>query len=152
MIRRLFVSVIVILALFIFPAVLLAQSGDIPPIPIDTPSLVEVLGMFAGGAGTGFVLAFLFEKFPKFTELPKKKKAWIVFGCSIGLPLLAEIALQLVPPDVWLRIEPYWQALAKGFLTWAASQAAYKGIIKPRKWGELEALPEPVIEERTIGE
>jgi hypothetical protein len=32
---------------------------------------------------------------------------------------------------VWVAIEPYWRALAAGFVGWAGSQAAYLGIIKP---------------------
>lgn len=105
--------------------------------PTEVPALVSVLEMLAGGIGTGAVLAFLFEKAAWFQKLSDERKSVIVFGVSIGLPLLATVLLQFVPPDVWLVIEPYWQALAGGFLAWAGSQVVFKAFIKKRTW-EIE--------------
>ena len=68
---------------------------------------------------------FLFERFKWFQNLSSDAKWWVIFGLSLGLPLLAQVLLQFVPADVWAMLEPYWRALASGFLTWAGSQAAH---------------------------
>jgi len=91
----------------------------------DVPGLVEVLKLLAQGVGVGAVIAFLFEQFEFFQNLASKTKWWVIFGMSVGLPLVAEIALQFVPPDMWVLLEPYWRALAAGFLTWVGSQVAH---------------------------
>ena len=91
----------------------------------EVPGLVEVLGMLASGIGVGAVLAFLFEHFGWFQNLSGHGRWWLVFGVSLGLPLLAQVALQLVPAEVWVALQPYWKALASGFLAWAGSQVAH---------------------------
>jgi len=95
------------------------------PAAADVPGLVEVLTMLAQGLGVGAVLAFLFENVGWFQRLEGKAKWWVIFGFSLGLPLLAQIALEFVPADVWAMLEPYWKALAAGFLAWLGSQVAY---------------------------
>jgi len=95
------------------------------PAMADVPGLVEVLTMLAQGLGVGAVLAFLFENIGWFQRLEGKAKWWVVFGFSLGLPLLAQIALEFVPADVWAMLEPYWKALAAGFLAWVGSQVAH---------------------------
>ena len=52
---------------------------------------------------------------------------------SLGLPVLAQLLLQFVPSNVWAALQPYWSALAAGFVGWAGSQAAYIGLIKPQQ-------------------
>ena len=96
----------------------------------EIPTFVDVLASLANGLGVGAVLAFLFEHFAFFQQMSSQTKWWIVFGCSLGLPVLAQIALQMAPPEVWFTLEPYWHALAAGFLAWAGSQVAHKLINK----------------------
>ena len=91
----------------------------------EIEGLVEVLKLLASGVGTGAVLAFLFDQFSFFQQLEARVKWWVVFGVSLGLPLLAQVLLQFVPVDVWATLEPYWRALAAGFLTWAGSQMVH---------------------------
>lgn len=101
------------------------------------PSLVEVLSLLAQGVGAGFVLALLAEKSGWFQQLNAQRKGWLIFGLSMGLPLLAQLLLQFVPPNVWEILQPYWYALAAGFISWAGSQVAYLGVIKKapkREW------------------
>jgi hypothetical protein len=95
--------------------------------PPNVPGLVEVITLLAQGLGTGLVLAFLFERFSWFQNMSPNTKWWVVFVCSLVLPVLAQIALDFVPPEVWARLEPYWRALAGGFVAWAGSQAAHLG-------------------------
>ena len=92
----------------------------------QVPTLIEVLTMLASGAGVGVVLAFLFERVEWFQRLPTDVKWWTVLGLSLGLPILATALLQFVPPNIWAAIEPYWKALATGFLIWAGSQVAHR--------------------------
>lgn len=98
---------------------------------MEIPGLIDVLQLLAQGVGAGFVLAFLAEKVKWFQQLAPDKKNILVLALSIGLPILAQVLLQFVPASVWMAIEPYWRALAAGFVGWAGSQAAYLGIIKP---------------------
>ena len=98
---------------------------------MQIPTIVEVLSLLAQGVGAGVVLAFLAEKSTWFQKLESERKGWLVFGVSVGLPLVAQLLLGFVPPGVWEAIQPYWQALAAGFIAWAGSQAAYLGLIKP---------------------
>lgn len=98
---------------------------------MEIPGLIDVLQLLAQGVGAGFVLAFLAEKVGWFQQLPSEKKNIVILVLSVGLPILAQVLLQFVPASVWVAIEPYWRALAAGFVGWAGSQAAYLGIIKP---------------------
>lgn len=90
------------------------------------PGLVEVVTMLASGVGVGAVLAFLFEHFSFFQQLSAEAKWWLVFGASLGLPLVAVAALQFVPVEAWAMLQPYWQAVAAGFVTWAGSQVVHR--------------------------
>jgi len=88
-------------------------------------SLVDVLALMAQGIGVGAVLAFLFEHVAWFQQQEPRIKWWLIFGLSLALPLAAQLLLQLVPAEVWKLLEPYWQALAAGFLVWAGSQGTH---------------------------
>ena len=98
---------------------------------MQIPTITEVLSLLAQGIGAGAVLAFLAEKSTWFQKLSSDVKNWLIFGLSVGLPLVAQLLLSLVPPDVWTAIQPYWAAIAAGFVGWAGSQAVYLGVIKP---------------------
>jgi hypothetical protein len=74
----------------------------------------------------GAVLAFLFERVEWFQKLPSDVRWWVIMGLSLGLPVLSTALLQFVPPNIWAAIEPYWKALATGFLIWAGSQVAHR--------------------------
>ena len=104
----------------------LAQGTEPPAVPPPVPALTDVLAMLASGIGVGAVIAFLFEKFQWFQDMAPNTKWWVVLGLSLGLPVLARVALQFVPPDIWAKVEPYWAALATGFLIWAGSQVTHK--------------------------
>jgi len=115
------VAAVLVAAVLALPVMAQGLEQEAPVVP----SLVEVLAMLAQGLGTGAILAFLFENFGWFQRLEGQAKWWFVFGVSIVLPLLAQVALQFVPADVWAMLEPYWKALALGFLSWAGSQVAH---------------------------
>jgi len=89
------------------------------------PPLPGVFALLAQGVGVGAVLAFLFERFKWFQTLTGETRWWVIFGLSLGLPMIAQLLLQFVPAEAWAIIEPYWRALAAGFLAWAASQGAH---------------------------
>jgi len=93
-------------------------------------SLFDTIGLLAGGAGVGTIIAFLFEKLGFFQSLTANAKYWLIFGLSVGLPVAARAALQFIPEDVWAVMEPWWQSVALGFMGWAGSQLAHKLINK----------------------
>jgi len=94
----------------------------------NVPGLIEVIKLLASGVGVGAVLSFLFERFLWFQKLSSDARWWVVFGTSVGLPVLAQVALQFVPADAWAVLEPYWYSLAAGFLAWAGTQLAHKFV------------------------
>ena len=122
--RRFVMFVVVVVMVLLAVALPVMAQGLEQEAPV-VPSLVEVLAMLAQGLGTGAILAFLFENFGWFQRLEGQAKWWFVFGVSIVLPLLAQVALQFAPAEVWAMLEPYWKALALGFLSWAGSQVAH---------------------------
>jgi hypothetical protein len=133
--KKLVLGAFVVLLLAVLTAgTVAAQDGTVE----EVPSLVDALGMLSQGVGVGLVLAFLAEKVLAFQTLSAQAKGWVIFGVSMGLPLVATVILNLVPADILNVAEPYWHALAVGFIGWAGSQALYQGIIKPaaaaRKW------------------
>lgn len=91
----------------------------------DVPTLVNVLTLLAQGGGLGVVLAFLLEKVSWFQNLESNAKWWFIFAISLGVPLLAQVIIQFVPPDVLETLEPFWHTLALGFLAWAGSQGMH---------------------------
>lgn len=93
-------------------------------------SLVEVVRLLATGGGIGAILSFLLERVDWFQKLPSQARYWLILAVSIGLPVLATVALQFVPAAVWEALQPYWNALAAGFLVWLSSQAAHKWLNK----------------------
>jgi hypothetical protein len=120
--------VILAVVLSLTVSVTAACAGDgAPEEPAAVPTLVDVLALIAQGVGAGFVLAFLAERFEWFQQLPARAKWWVIFGVSIAAPIAAQALLDFVPAHVWTQIEPYWQALALGFLSWAGSQAVHLG-------------------------
>ena len=106
---------------------------------MNIPGLTDVLALIVRGIGAGAVLAFLFEHFDWFQRLVPKARWWLIFGASLGLPLIATLLLQFVPASVWLLLEPYWRALAAGFLTWAGSQVAHKLVTQRTYAAEITA-------------
>ena len=118
----------VLLLVIVFLFLLMVGPAAAAPAEVEAteaPGLVEVLRMLAQGIGVGAVIAFLMEKFGWFQRLGTESKWWTILGISMGLPILAEVALQFVPPDVWAMLEPYWMAIASGFLAWAGSQGVH---------------------------
>ena len=96
----------------------------------NVPGLIEVIKLLASGIGVGAVLAFLFEKFEFFKGMDSSAKWWLVFLTSVTLPVLAQVALQFVPTEIWATLQPYWYSLAAGFLAWAGSQVAHRFVNK----------------------
>jgi len=102
--------------------------------------LLDVLTLLAQGVGVGAVLAFLFEHVGWFQQMKPDARWWIIFGLSLGMPIAAQLAVQLIPASVWAMLEPYWQALVAGFLVWAGSQGTHKlfnqylGDGRPESW------------------
>ena len=89
------------------------------------PTLLGAVKLLAEAGGVGAVLSFLFERFKWFQNLKSEARWWTIFGLSIGLPILSQVALQYVPVDVWAFLEPYWRSAAFGFLAFSATQIAH---------------------------
>lgn len=124
-------SLIIILAMVFVPGVWAApvlQGGDSPTVPED---LVVVLTNLTKAVGVGVVVSFLLKNPGWFKGMPKKTKWWLVFGLSIGLPIVAQLLLDFIPPQIWEVLNPYWKSLSMGLVGWAASQVAYEKVVRP---------------------
>ena len=91
----------------------------------ELPSLLEVLRGLAAGFWVPTIIAFLLEHIDAFQRLAPDTKKWAVLALFVALPLIATLLIQFVPPDVWMYLEPYWSALALGFVGWLGSQVAH---------------------------
>ncbi len=94
------------------------------------PTLIDVVRLLATGAGVGAIVAFLMERSAWFQGLGSQARWWLILAISMLLPILATAALQFVPVSVWEMLQPYWNALAAGFMVWLGSQAAHKLLNK----------------------
>lgn len=118
------------LSLFSVSVVVAAPPGQDPPDPMPQ-DIQTVIGGLAKSVGVGFVLSFLFKDPGWFQDLGSKAKWWIIFSLSLGLPIGAQLLIDFVPPDMWVRLNPYWTAISWGFIGWAGSQVAYTKFVKP---------------------
>ena len=88
------------------------------------PGVLSALA--AGGAVLGGIISFLFERFKWFQSLSGNARFWVVGALSVGLPVGAMTLVINVPPDVWVILEPYWQAMFAGGTAWLGSQIVHK--------------------------
>lgn len=93
---------------------------------MSVPSLTEFLQMLIAGGVTGYIVQFLAEKSAWFQKLGANTKLAIVFALSMLLPLMGQVIALNVPSDVMAMIEPYYNALAAGFIVFLASQGWHK--------------------------
>lgn len=101
---------------------------------MDVPSLIEFLRDMAAGAWGPVIVAFLLEHIPWFQNLGSETKKWTTLALFVVLPILAQVALQYIPSDVFASLEPFWSALALGFIGWLGSQVAHH-------WDKRRKLP-----------
>jgi len=98
----------------------------------NIPTFVETLKLLAIAGGGGAVVAFLFERFKWFQKLSGDAKWWTILGLSLGIPLLAQIVLTVVPAETFTLLEPFWIALATGFVSWLASQVTHLWYLRQK--------------------
>lgn len=91
----------------------------------EVPALTAVIQLIAAGV-VGGIISFLFERLGWFGNLTSDQRWWLILSLSVGLPLLAQFALQFVPAETWATLEPYWRSVALGFASWLASQVVHK--------------------------
>ena len=89
------------------------------------PTLVAFLRNVAAGAWGPVLVSFLLEHIPAFQKLTGEAKKWAVMAIFVVLPVGAQALLQYVPAEVWAQLEPFWNALALGFVSWGGSQIAH---------------------------
>jgi hypothetical protein len=112
-----------------------APGPEVPELREPT-DLLAVLGWLAAG-GAGPALAFFLAKQAWFQRIENSDvKLGIVLGCIVAVPLLAKLAIDLLPPELWAVMQPYW-AVAIGALLigWPVSQIVYERYLRS---------PEPV--------
>jgi len=93
---------------------------------VSVPTLIEFLRNVAAGAWAPVVIAFLLEHVQVFQRLQAEAKKWLVLVLCLAFPLAAQALLQFVPAAVWVQLEPFWNALALGFISWLGTQAAHE--------------------------
>lgn len=120
-------SLLLILAGFAIPVMAGSPLQESAP---QVPTLLETLNGLSQAVGVGVVLSFLFERISLFQNLSSEAKWWTVLGLSLALPIFAQLALQLIPIDVWAILQPYWNSLATGFVAWSSSQVVYSAFIR----------------------
>lgn len=89
------------------------------------PTLIDALRLAGTTIGAGMVISFLLTRVAWFQELTGDKRFWVVLALSLVIPIAATLVVQLVPPETLATLEPYWQALAAGFIVFIGTQAQY---------------------------
>jgi hypothetical protein len=118
---KLILALAVVVLLLSFATPVLAGNGE------DLGDVVSFLMFVARGAAGGVVVSLLAGRSKWFEAQKSEVKFAIVAGISVVLPLLATLALNLVPSDIWYAIQPYWRAAVDGLLfTFGGSQVFHK--------------------------
>jgi hypothetical protein len=114
-----------------------APPGPEPPELEDPTDILVVLGWLAAG-GAGPAVAFFLATQAWFNKLKNDDlKVAIVMSCIVFIPLVAKVLIDLVPPEVWAVIQPYWSVGVGALLIgWPLSQVIYERYIRAR--GEAE--------------
>lgn len=131
------VIVVLVLVLTLRPgAVSAAQaSQEIPEIP----PFSEVLMWLAGGAGVAVLISQYVEPAVWFQRLTSQQRRLVVLGLAVLVPVLARLALSLIPETGWEYIEPWWQTVALALFVYASSQG-YHQIWKVGKKRDFKVL------------
>ncbi len=120
--HRLLRIALILVAVVLIAAPVSAQgAGDTPTIP----TLIDALRLAGTTVGAGMVISFLLTRVPWFQSLTGDKRFWIVFALAQGVPLVATLIVQLVPAQVLISLEPYWQSISAGFIVFIGTQAQY---------------------------
>ena len=93
---------------------------------MSVPTLIEFLRDGAAGAWAPLLVSFLLEHIRAFQNLRAEAKKWVVLGLFVVAPVVAQALVQYVPATVFAQVEPFWNALALGFVGWVGSQAAHE--------------------------
>jgi hypothetical protein len=102
-----------------------------PPALEDPTDIREVVSwLVAGGAGPA--LAFFLAKQKWFNDIKEKQvKVGVVISMVVGVPLLAKVLIDFVPPTLWDIVQPYWRVGVGALLIgWPASQVFYEHYLK----------------------
>lgn len=127
--KTLTVTLVLFTLLFVLvPAAAAAPAADTPAAQViePIPSLVDAITFLTTTAGIGVVISFVFSKRTWFEKLSSQVKFWVILAVSLGIPLVAKIALDLVPAETFAVLDPYWRVLALGFASFLASQWYYQ--------------------------
>jgi len=74
-------------------------------------SIQDLLVWLMGGLGSSAVVSYLAERWAWFQSLaPEVKKLYKTVGASV-VAILAFLANQYVPVEVWNSLSPYWQLI-----------------------------------------
>lgn len=126
------IAVFVIALSLMFAPPALAADGE------DYGDVFGFLGWVARGAAGGVILSVLGTKSEWYKALPSNAKLAIMIGISVILPILARVALDLVPISFWEAIQPYWRVAVDGLLfMFAGSQIYYRTIGEGREAGVI---------------
>lgn len=97
-------------------AVLAQDENPQNPPPLQDPTdLRDVIGWLAGG-GAGAYLAIWLEKKQWFQNIKSEYKPITVLACIGGIALIAQIALNFIPDNVWDVIGPYFTTIMSAIL------------------------------------
>ena len=122
----------VVLVVLLLATPVFAESAQPPADEPIIPPLRDALALLLTTGGLGVVISFLCEGREWFQKLSPGQKMGVVLGLCLGLPVAAQLALDLVPPDWFDKLNKIWYALALGFGVFLASQW-YHGKIKEAK-------------------
>jgi uncharacterized membrane-anchored protein len=83
---------------------------------------VKLLTQLATGGLAMVFVSWLLERVPAFQAISSEAKAWTVLMLTLIVSLASQAALNLVPPEVLLALEPYVKVALGVITAWLTSQ------------------------------
>jgi len=117
-------QVVVAVALVVVVAALMAKEAGQPA------GLLDVLKLVAGSGLSAAVISTILTRLEWFKALTGDNKHLVVSLFALGLPILAQALVAIVPPDAWPVIESYWPYVLSSAAFYLGGTAWYKLVMK----------------------
>ena len=117
-------QVVVAVALVVVVAALMAKEAGQPA------GLLDVLKLVAGSGLSAAVISTILTRLEWFKALTGDNKHLVVSLFALGLPILAQALVAVVPPDYWPVIESYWPYVLSSAAFYLGGTAWYKLVMK----------------------
>lgn len=98
--------------------------------------LQATLKLIVGGVLAGALVSSVYEKFAWFQKLTSDQRLRAISATVIGLPILSQVLLGVIPAEYWITLEAYWPIIVTIAVGWLGSQVWHAVVNKRIANGE----------------